>query len=502
VSNNLLELRGVTKRFASVRALTRVDLDLQAGEILALLGENGAGKSTLVKVLAGVHRPDEGRILIEGREVRLADPSEAQKHGISIIYQEFSLVPHLSACENIFLGRERRTPWGLLDRSAMRREARALLQRLGVDLDASRLVSQLSIAEQQFVEIAKALGRSARILILDEPTATLTGGEVKRLFAVMRELQRTGVAMIFISHHLDEIFQIAGRVHCLRDGRSVGIRPVSECTPQELVRLIAGRDIIHEFPARPATPPGPVILKVKRLQLEPRLPAVSFGLREGEILGFAGLVGSGRTEVVRALLGADRAHVRDVTCHDRPFDPSTPADSRARGIGLLPEDRRHQGLILPFSVAENVVITNLSALRHPVGGWLSRRRGESAVLRLVNRLSIRASSTRQPASTLSGGNQQKVVIAKWLFADCRILVFDEPTRGIDVGARSEIYGLMRSLTAQGRSIIMVSSELPEVVGMSDRVIVMRQHRIERTIDRAEEITAENIMYYATGGHIA
>ena len=501
-SDNILELCGITKRFAGVHALTHVDLELKAGEILALLGENGAGKSTLMKVLAGVHRPDEGRTALDGRDVEFAGPREAQRHGISIIYQEFSLIPDLSVFENIFFGQEKRTRWGTLDRTLMKDEARSLLRRLGIELDVTRLVSQLSIAEQQFVEIAKSLAHSARILILDEPTATLTSNEVERLFAMMRELRRSGVAMIFISHHLEEIFQIADRVQCLRDGRSVGVKPVSDCTPEELVRMIAGRDISHAFPPRGDAEPGAVVLEVKTLRRTRHLPSVNFELREGEILGFAGLVGSGRTEVMRAMIGADRCYRRDMLFKGRAFRPRGPADSRKRGIGLVPEDRKHQGLIPRFSVADNTVLANLPRLCHPIGGWLRGQQRESATRQFVNRLSIKASSTRQPVRELSGGSQQKVVIAKWLFADCHVLIFDEPTRGIDVGAKAEIYGLMRELAARGVAIIMISSELPEIVGMSDRVIVMRQHRVEHIIEHADEITAERVMYYATGGHLA
>jgi ribose transport system ATP-binding protein len=502
-ATNMLQLRGVTKRFAGVTALAGVDLDLCEGEVLALLGENGAGKSTLMKVLSGVYRPDAGRILLDGREVTFAGPPEAQDMGISIIHQEFSLVPDLCAYENIFLGRERRTRLGTLNRPPMKAEAQALLGRLGVELDVTRPVARLSVAEQQFVEIAKALARSARILILDEPTATLMASDAERLFGVMRELQRSGVAMIFISHHLDEIFQVAGRVQCLRDGRSVGTRPIGECTPRELVKMIAGRDITQLFPARPATAaPGPVILDVNRLRRERHLPDVSFSLRRGEILGFAGLVGSGRTEVMRALIGADPAYARDVCLDGLPFAPASPADARAARIGMLPEDRKRHGVILPFSVADNTVLANLPAVCRSVGGWLRRGRIESAARRFIDRLSIKASSTRQPVRNLSGGNQQKVVLAKWLYADCRVLIFDEPTRGVDVGAKTEIYNLMRELAAGGMGIIMVSSELPEVVGMSDRVVVMRQHRVEKVFERAEEISAESIVYYATGGHLA
>ncbi len=500
MDRNLLELRGVAKRFAGVAALGGVDLDLRAGEILALLGENGAGKSTLMKVLAGVHRPDAGRILLDGRPVEFASPRDARELGISIIYQEFSLVPYLSTWENIFLGREPRTRWGALNRSAMRAEARGLLQRLGVEFDIDVPVIRLSVAQRQFVEIAKALARSARILILDEPTATLTAGDVARLFRVMRELRASGVAMIFISHHLDEIFQIADRVQCLRDGCCVGMKPIADCTPRELVRMIAGRDVAQTFPRRSGAAPGPVILDVRRLQRRKHLPEVKFDLREGEILGVAGLVGSGRTEVMRALIGAEKAHTRDITYRGRPFAPASPADSRALGVGLLPGDRKQQGVVLPFSLSENLVMSNLAALCRPVTGWLRRDRVDAVVRGFTDRLRIRASSPRQTLRTLSGGNQQKVVIAKWLHAGCQVLIFDEPTRGIDVGARSEIYNLMRELADRGVAIIMISSDLPEVVGMSDRVVVMRQQRIEKTLERAEDISAESVLFYATGGH--
>ena len=501
MSQDILQLRGVNKRFAGVSVLSGVDLDLRAGEILALLGENGAGKSTLMKVLAGVHRPDAGGILLDGRPVVFGSPRDARKLGISIVYQEFSLVPYLTTWENIFLGQERRTRWGTLDRLAMRTEARGLLQRLGVAFDVDVPVIQLSVARRQFVEIAKALALSARILILDEPTATLTAGDVAHLFRVMRTLRDSGVAMIFISHHLDEVFQIADRVQCLRDGRSVGIKPISDCTPRELVRMIVGRDVSQTFPPRFGAPPGEVILDVRRLRRSQHLPDVSFVLREGEILGVAGLVGSGRTELMRALVAAEKPHARDITFRGQPFAPASPADSRALGLGLLPEDRKQQGVILPFAISENLVLANLAALCRPLTGWLRRSRIDATVRGFMDRLRIKASSPQQTLRTLSGGNQQKVVIAKWLHADCRVLIFDEPTRGIDVGARYEIYDLMRGLAARGVAIIMISSDLPEVVGMSDRVIVMRQQRIEKTLERTEDISAETVLFYATGGHV-
>jgi ribose transport system ATP-binding protein len=501
-SKKILELRGITKRFVGVRALGGVDLELYSGEILALLGENGAGKSTLMKILSGVYKSNEGTIHFEGREVKFERPDDAQALGISIIYQEFSLVPYLTAAENLFFGREKRGRFGNIDRTSMNREARVVLKRLGVEIDVTQPVAHLSIAEQQFVEIGKALARSTRILILDEPTATLTPQEADRLFEIMRELKRSEVAMIFISHHLDEIFQIADRVQCLRDGSSVGTKPIGGCTTEELVRMIAGRDITQVFPARSGKSPGPVVLEVRALQRKPNLPELSFNLREGEILGFAGLVGSGRTEVMRALIGADPVHVLDASFKGKNFRPKGPADSRALGIGLLPEDRKRQGLILPFAVSDNIVLTDLRTVSQPAWRGVNLRRCAEIVSRYIKEIRIKTPSGAQAARNLSGGNQQKVVIAKWLHAKCRVLIFDEPTRGIDVGAKSEIYELMRKLTAEGDAIIMVSSELPEVVGLSDRVIVMRQQRFEKILERPEEITPENIMYYATGSHNA
>jgi len=497
---NLLELRSINKRFAGVRALGGVDLDLRHGEILALLGENGAGKSTLMKILSGVYQPDEGSIEFDGDTVVLDNPRHAQDLGISIIYQEFSLAPHLPAYENVFLGSELRNRLGMLDRRRMKQRTIELLARLGVMIDVTLPVSQLSIAEQQFVEIAKALTRNTRILILDEPTATLTPLEVGRLFDVMLELKKQGVSMIFISHHLEEIFQIADRVQCLRDGQHIGTKDTKDVTPAELVKMIAGRDIEHAYPPRRGGVAGDVVLNVKRLRRGRDFPEVRFHLCAGEILGFAGLIGSGRTEIIRALIGADAALIHEADFEGKKFSPSSPADARKAGIGLLPEDRKQQGLILPFEVGQNIVLSNLRPLCNTTTRLLDSGRCDAVAREFIENVRIKTPSSYQLVRNLSGGNQQKVVIAKWLHAGCHVLIFDEPTRGIDVGAKAEIYELMRKLTAQGVAIIMISSELPEVVGMSDRVIVMRNHRIETTLDDPEEITAENIMLYATGGH--
>lgn len=500
-STCFLRIQGITKRFAGVTALDRVDLTLNRGEILALLGENGAGKSTLMKVLSGVYQGDAGTITLDGQPVRFANPRDAQNHGISIIYQEFSLVPWLNVVENLFLGREERKRLGLCDKTSMEVKARAVLARLGVDIDLKSPVAKLSVAEQQFVEIAKALLRETRILILDEPTATLTPEEAKKLFAVMRDLKAAGVGMVFISHHLEEIFEVADRIVCLRDGRSVGERDAAGTTVKDLVALIVGRDVTHTFPSRPAgRAPGQVVLDVRKLQLKPGSPELSFTLRKGEILGIAGLVGSGRTEMIRALIGADIAHAHDVVLDGRSFHTRRPYDARRAGISLLPEDRKRHGLILSNSLIYNITLANLRKATVGAFHWISASRCRDIAQSFIETVRIKARSPHQPARELSGGNQQKVVIAKWLNAGCEIMIFDEPTRGIDVGGKSEIYKLMRQLADRGVSIIMISSELPEVVGMSDRVVVMRNQRIEHIFDSRDEVSEHSVMTYATGGH--
>ncbi|EIP98734.1 ABC-type sugar transport system, ATPase component [Opitutaceae bacterium TAV1] len=500
-STCFLRLEGITKRFSGVTALDRVDLTLHQGEILALLGENGAGKSTLMKILSGVYPKDAGTITFDGQPVEFSGPRDAQSRGISIIYQEFSLVPWLNVVENLFLGREEKTRIGRCDTASMQAKARAILDRLGVDIDLKTPVARLSVAEQQFVEIAKALLRETRILILDEPTATLTPQEAKKLFAVMRDLKAAGVAMIFISHHLDEIFEIADRIACLRDGKSVGERTADGATVKDLVNLIVGRDVTHAFPVRPADHrPGDVILDVRKLQLKAGAPELRFTLRKGEILGVAGLVGSGRTEMARALIGADLAHAHDVVFEGRPLRTRRPYDARRAGISLLPEDRKHQGLILSNSLIYNITLANLRNAAIGMFHWLSATKCRDIALSFIETVRIKTSSPHQLARELSGGNQQKVVIAKWLNAGCNVMIFDEPTRGIDVGGKSEIYKLMRQLSDRGVSIIMISSELPEVVGMSDRVIVMRNQRIEHIFESPADISEQSIMLYATGGH--
>jgi ribose transport system ATP-binding protein len=494
-----LELREVTKRFPGVLALSKVNLTLAPGEIVGLLGENGAGKSTLMKVLTGVYQADLGSIHLDGQQVRLEGPRHARELGIGIIFQEFSLVPYMTVAENIFLGRELGKTAGMLDKKEMRQRSRDLLDRLGVQLDPDGLVADLSIADQQFVEIAKAIASNVRFLILDEPTSTLTPRETARLFALMRELKNEGVGMVFISHHLEELSEITDRVVVLRDGLYIGCYPVADCNYDFLVKKMVGREVSQSYPPRNAIVDtgGPPLLRVVRMRHAPGMPEIGFELRRGEILGIAGLVGAGRSEIVRALIGADPADIRDIEIEGKKATINDPQDALKLGMGLLPEDRKRQGLITSFSVEHNVILANMRRVMNRLF-MISSQRSLKLVEKLVKDSKIKTPDVGQLVENLSGGNQQKVVIAKWLATACRILIFDEPTRGIDVGAKLEIYELMRRLTKEGLAIIMISSELPEVVGMSDRVLVIRKNAIVKELAGAE-IDPETIIAYASGG---
>lgn len=496
----MLELRGIRKSFGRIEVLHGVDLHVRAGEVHALLGENGAGKSTLMKIVSGIIQPSSGTILVDGQERSFPTYDDAIRAGIGIVFQEFSLIPYLTAVENMFLAREIRNGLGLLDRRAMRERARQILKRLEVDIPLDIPIARLSVAEQQFVEIAKALSLNARILVLDEPTATLTPSETAHLFKVMRELRAAGVAIVFISHHLDEIFEICDRITVLRDGEYVGDRDVGQVDTDGLVEMMVGRRIENSFPPKPAPDPqAPTVLEVTELQLRRGGPVSAFHLRAGEILGFAGLVGSGRTETVLSMLGehgAARCRLRIDGVETRLRDA---ADGLVRGIGLLPESRKEQGLITPFSILQNVSLNNYR--KYAQAHWFIDFRKERDCTRTaMQQVRVKAPGPHARVDTLSGGNQQKVVIARWLNHDMRVLIFDEPTRGIDVGAKAEIYQLMRDFTAQGYAIIMISSELPEVIGMSDRVCVFRQGGIVATVE-GDAITSERIMTEATTGKV-
>ncbi|MFC7344452.1 sugar ABC transporter ATP-binding protein [Saccharopolyspora griseoalba] len=485
-----LELIGVGKTYPGVRALEEVDFDLRPGEVHVLLGENGAGKSTLIKMMAGVHRPDSGEIRVDGRVVRFSGPEDAERLGIATIHQEMALVPQLTVAENIFLGRPPRR-FGVIDRARLRREAGEILARMGLSLDPDAVVGELGVAQRQLVEIAKALSLDTRFLIMDEPTAVLSRTEVDRLFGLVRELTAQGVGVVFISHLLGEVAEIGDRVSVLRDGAKVGELPAS-AEPDELVRLMVGRTVDDQYPPREAEI-GEERLRVRGLTTRGLLEDISFSARAGEVVGIGGLVGAGRTELVRALFGADHYDSGEVLVDGEPVPPGDIAAARAAGLALVPEDRGGQGLVLGASVAENLGLATLSdSTRRGLMDLDEQRRSAEESVR---RLRIRVAGLDQPAMTLSGGNQQKIVIGKWLQARPSVLILDEPTRGIDVGARAEIYELINELARAGNTVLVVSSDLPELLGLSDRVLVMADGRLRGELDGAEA-TQERVLALA------
>jgi ribose transport system ATP-binding protein len=496
----MLELKGIKKSFGKIAVLHGVDLNVRGGEIHALLGENGAGKSTLTKILCGILQPSEGEIWLDGKVRRFTDYNEAIDNGIGVVFQEFSLIPYLDAVDNMFLARELCNAVGLLKRAAMRKRAAEIMKQLGIDIPLNVPVSRLSVAEQQFVEIAKALALNARILVLDEPTATLTPAEVGHLFRVMRSLRQQGVAIVFISHHLEEIFEICDRITVLRDGEYVTSCDVSDVDQHRLVEMMVGRRIENSFPPKPVIAANaPIVLDVEAVQLTRGGPVSSFKLRAGEILGFAGLVGSGRTETALAMIGAHRAARCKLSINGKETHFADPAEALISGIGLLPESRKEQGLITSFPILQNVSLNNYG--KYLLGHFFIDRRKElDDTTSAMRQVQVKAQGPMARVDTLSGGNQQKVVIARWLNHNMKVLIFDEPTRGIDVGAKTEIYQLMREFTARGYSIIMISSELPEVIGMSDRVCVFRSGGIVATVE-GSAINSEEIMIHATTGRI-
>jgi len=489
----LLQMRGISKRYPGVLALDDVSFELRRGEVHVLLGENGAGKSTLMKILSGACPRDAGEILLDGRPVGIASPREAQAAGISTIYQEFTLVPHLSAAENIYLGREPVRVTGVIDRRRLIADAEQLLAALGVAIDSRTPVRRLGVAEQQMVEVAKALSIDARILVMDEPTSALTESEIEQLFAAIRRLTAQGVAVIYISHRLEELARIGHRATVLRDGRWVATVPLPTAVP-DLVRLMANRDIRDHYPPR-TRQRGAEILRVERVTRGSRLRDVSLTLHRGEILGIAGLLGAGRTELARVLFGADAPDAGRVLLNGELLRLRSPADAIRSGIGLVPEDRKQHGLVLGGSVASNLSLPQLSRLAR--AGVVSRRREGNLASRWIGELRIKTPSPATRALTLSGGNQQKVVLGKWLAAGADVLIVDEPTRGIDVAAKMEIYALLDQLAARGAGIIMISSELPEVLGMSDRILVMHQGRVHALFD-ARSATQEAVLHAALG----
>jgi ribose transport system ATP-binding protein len=491
----VLSMRGIGKSFPGVRALDDVDIDVLAGEIHGLVGENGAGKSTLMKILAGAYSRDEGEVTVAGEAVGDADPHEMMQRGVAIIYQEPALADHLTTAENVFMGRLPTNRLGLVDWRRLDADTGELSRRLGLALEPRVPVGRLSVARRQMVEIAKALSRDARLIVLDEPSAVLGDAELQGLFAVIRRLAANGTSFIYISHRLGEVFKITDRVTVMKDGRVVATEPTANLTPAHLVRLMVGRDVLADVDRLPV-PPGDEALEVRGLTRTGVIADVNFRARSGEILGIAGLAGAGRTEVLRAIFGADTVDAGEIAVFGRPARIRKPRDAVALGIGLLTEDRKADGLLLLQSLAFNVTITQLGDVssRRVLNHGKERR----FVQRHIERLAIRTTGPAAMVRNLSGGNQQKTIFAKWLHARCRILLIDEPTRGVDVGAKQEIYGLLAALAASGVAIVMVSSELPEVLAVSDRVIVMRDGRVTAELSRAEA-TEERIMHHATHG---
>lgn len=492
----LLEMKGIGKTFPGVKALEGVNLTVREGQVHALLGENGAGKSTLIKILSGAYSKDEGQIFFEGQPVDIKSPQDAQSLGISTIYQEFNLAPHLTIAENIFLGHlPKKGP--LVDWDAARSRSKEILDGLGVSLSVDTPTSALSVAEQQLVEIAKALNRKTRILIMDEPSAVLGERDLEKLFDVVRTLQASGIGIIYISHRLKEIFELADEVTVLKDGRYVDTKAVSDVTMDDLVRLMIGRDLQDVYPKRTAQP-GEVLLEVNNVSQSKLLHDISFNLHAGEIVGFAGITGSGRTELVRAIFGAD-PFTGDMQIAGRPYKARSPQDAIRHGVALVTEDRKAQGLFLKLPVTTNTTISGLKQLTR--FGLIRLRDELSLVKQMIQQLSIKTPSPNFLVVNMSGGNQQKVILARWLSIGSRIFILDEPTRGIDVGSKSEIYQVMAELAEKGVGIIMISSELPEVLGMSDRIMVMRQGTIVKELSRAEA-SEEAIMLYAVGTETA
>jgi len=491
-----LEMQSIVKTFSGVKALDGAHLTLYSGEVHALLGENGAGKSTLMKILAGIYRPDAGTIRVQGKDVEIPNIHASRKLGIGIIHQELCLAENMSVAENIFLGQEPTGgKLGFVDFSRMNREALELLTRYGLSADAKTRVGALSVAQQQVVEIAKALSAESRIIIMDEPTASLSNKEAEKLFEAIELLKRKGVAIVYISHRMEEIFRLADRITVMRDGRYVGTKRKEEATHGELIKMMVGRELTELYP-KPRLEPGETVLEVRNLSVGAKVRNVSFTLRKGEILGFYGLVGSGRTEVMRALFGIDRRTGGDVKIGGRPIHVAQPADAIKHGLALVPENRKEQGGVMIQSVMYNLTMGVLDKIIR--GARVNRKLQEEIYRDYAERLSIKAASPDQLIGTLSGGNQQKVIIARWLATEPSILILDEPTRGIDVGAKKEIYELISRMAEQGMAIILVSSELPEVINLCSRVVTMHEGTVVAELS-SDDINQETIITHATGG---
>lgn len=494
VTPPLLELASATKSFGVVKALVNASVRLYAGEAHALLGENGAGKSTLVKILAGVHQPDGGQLRIDGEPVTLNGPAASRAAGISIIYQEPTLFPDLTVAENIFMGRQPLGRGRAIDRRAMNGAARTVFARLGVALDPDRQARGLSVADQQIVEIAKALSLDAKVLVMDEPTAALTNVEVQRLFDVMATLRGQGAAVLFISHRLEEVFDSCQRVTIMRDGQFVRTDPIEDITIDDIIRSMVGRDLDSLFP-KTATTAGEVVLRVENLRRAGVFDDISFDVRQGEIVALAGLVGAGRSEVARAVFGIDKRDAGTVRCNGTSLPNGSAQAAMTAGMALVPEDRRQQGLVMDLGIDQNIALASLSNLSN--AGIVRRASERTLASYWAQALQLKFGQLKNSVSTLSGGNQQKVVLGKWLARKPSLLIVDEPTRGIDVGTKAEVHRILDGLVADGMAVLMISSELPEVLGMADRVIVLHEGRISARLDRAEA-DEDSVMRAASG----
>lgn len=490
-----IQMQDIHKAFGTNQVLSGVDFELQEGEVHALMGENGAGKSTLMNILIGLHQRDQGKITIDGKETYFGSPKEAEELGITFIHQELNVWPEMTVLDNLFIGKEITSSLGLLNTKQMKALANEQFAKLSVRIPLERPAGECSVGQQQMIEIAKALMTDAKVIIMDEPTAALTEREIQKLFGVIASLKKNGVSIVYISHRMEEIFTICDRITIMRDGRTVDTKAIAETNFDEVVRKMVGRELTERYPVRNPSY-GEVVLEVRNASSKGIFQNVSFEVRAGEVLGFAGLMGSGRTEMMRTIFGLDRMDSGELFIRGHKVNIRKPTDAVSHGIGFITEDRKDEGLVLDFSIRENMVLPNLFSFSSK--GFISGAKEQEFVDTLIQRLQIKTQSSETSARNLSGGNQQKVVIAKWVGIGPSVLILDEPTRGVDVGAKREIYQLMNELTDRGVAIIMVSSELPEVLGMSDRVAVVHEGHISGVLSR-EEATQEKIMTLATGG---
>lgn len=492
----MIEMSGISKAFSGNVVLQDVQFSIADGEIHALMGENGAGKSTLMKILTGIYTRDAGEVKVDGQPVVFHSPKEAEAHGIAVIHQELNILPALTVAENLFLGNEKTYgATGILKTREMNKEATRILAKLGLDIDVRQLAGELSVGKQQIIEIAKAIASDAKYIIMDEPTAALTDREIQTLFTTINELKAKGISFVYISHRMEEIFAICDRITILRDGQYVGVRTIKETTFDEIVQMMVGRELGERFPERHAKI-GEVKLEVKNLSCDRVCQNIHFSVRKGEVLGIAGLMGAGRTEVAQAIFGYRKKTSGELFIDGQKVSITNPIQAMNHKIAFVTEDRKTQGLVLDFSIKENMMLTNLEKISKV--GVVNRTREEEICQGYIEQLRIRTSSANLAVSALSGGNQQKVVIAKWLGTEPEILILDEPTRGVDIGAKKEIYTIINELAKQGVAVIMISSELPEIIGMADRVLVMHEGK-QTAILHQDELTQETIMHYATGG---